>query len=100
MFFAQLLGDIIYLGAGHHYLQFKTPLIRFLVTPGNWGFNIAEVAMSYGKTGGNWIRMKPDQQSKGLSIFTAKTDTVIPGVDWFTFRVKIVSTIENYSFVD
>ena len=48
MFFAQLLGDIIYLGAGHHYLQFKTPLIRFLVTPGNWGFNIAEVAMSYG----------------------------------------------------
>ena len=45
--------------------------------------------------------MKLDQQSKGLTIFTAKMDTdIVPGVDWFTFRVKIVSTIENYCFAD
>ena len=48
--------------------------------------------------------MKPDQQDKEVIIFTGKRDTIVRSIgnqlDSITFRVKIVSTIENYSFVD
>ena len=83
-------------------------MIRFfIVKPRNCGFKITEVAMTHLQIpflvkSVDWIRMKPDQQDKEVIIFTGKRDTIVRSkqLDSITFRVKIVSTIENYSFVD
>ena len=98
-FFAQLKP-----GECANYSEFKTTLIRFyFVKPRNCVFNISEITVAHRQKPECWIRMEPgfeNQQDKEVRIFTARMNTNVSSQYAYTFRVKIVSTIENYCFVD
>ena len=97
-FFAQLLGK--YDSNQYGQYLFKTPLIRFFfLKPRNCGFKIAEISMSMSSCD-QWIPMKPDQQDKDVNIFVTKMVTNLSSIYSIKFRVKIVSSVENYCFVD
>ena len=102
-FFAQFLGSMDY---GRSPYVLRTSSIRlFFVKPHNSGFKIAKISTGIPNRYGsydNMIRMKPNQEEKEVSIFTAKMSTNISPTtsSLIKFRVKIVSTIYCFDMAD
>ena len=97
-FFAKIFGEK--LNNDDNNSHFEKPLIQFFfLKPFNCVLKISKIIMSHGSCD-EWIRMKPDQQDKDVSIFVAKMDTNVSDNDSIKFRVHFVNSIENFGFVD